>query len=111
MPAKDLKILFVDDDAVTCSVMQRNCSRVGYQCTIFQSPVTCLEEFAENGADILVTDLRMPEMTGFELLQRVREIDTDLPVVVMTGYSSVENAVEAMKLGATDFTHPVGFRL
>jgi DNA-binding NtrC family response regulator len=103
MPAKDLKILFVDDDAVTCSVMQRNCSRVGYQCTIFQSPVTCLEEFAENGADILVTDLRMPEMTGFELLQRVREIDTDLPVVVMTGYSSVENAVEAMKLGATDF--------
>jgi DNA-binding NtrC family response regulator len=98
-----LRILFVDDDSVTCSVMQRNCDRVGYSCAVFQSPKECLADFEKNGADLLVTDLRMPEMSGFELLSKVREIDKDLPVLVMTGYSSVENAVEAMKLGATDF--------
>jgi len=103
MKKDDLKIIFVDDDSVTCSIMQRNCEQTNYSCQVFQSPVKCLEEFEKNGADLLVTDLRMPEMSGFDLLTRVREIDSDLPVLVMTGYSSVENAVEAMKLGATDF--------
>ena len=103
MQTDDLKILFVDDDSVTCSVMQRNCDRIGYSCQVFQSAILCLEEFEKNGADLIVTDLRMPEMSGFELLSKVRSIDKDLPVLVMTGYSSVENAVEAMKLGATDF--------
>lgn len=103
MRTKDLRILFVDDDSVTCSVMQRNCDRVGYKCDVFQSATDCLQDFEVNGADLLVTDLRMPEMSGFDLLSKVRDIDKDLPVLVMTGYSSVENAVEAMKLGATDF--------
>ncbi len=100
---KNTRILFVDDDSVTCSVMQRNCDRVGYSCHVYQSAKECLADFEKNGADMLVTDLRMPEMSGFELLGNVREIDKDIPVLVMTGYSSVENAVEAMKLGATDF--------
>jgi len=103
MLANDLRILFVDDDSVTCSIMQRNCDRVGYKCNVFQSALDCLQDFESNGADLLVTDLRMPEMNGFDLLSKVRDIDKDLPVLVMTGYSSVENAVEAMKLGATDF--------
>jgi len=95
--------LFVDDDPVTCSVMRRNCDRVGFRCQVFQSSIECLEEFRANGADLIVTDLRMPEMNGFELLGAVRSVDADIPVLVMTGYSSVENAVEAMKRGATDF--------
>lgn len=103
MQRGDLKILFVDDDSVTCSIMQRNCGRAGYNCSVYQSAVECLKEFETSGGDLLVTDLRMPEMSGFDLLSKVREIDKDLPVLVMTGYSSVENAVEAMKLGATDF--------
>ncbi len=103
MPSTSLKMLFVDDDPVTCSVMRRNCDKAGYDCEVFQSPVELLSAFENNGADFIVTDLRMPELNGFELLSRIREIDPDVPVVVMTGYSSVENAVEAMKLGATDF--------
>ncbi len=103
MQRGDLKILFVDDDSVTCSIMQRNCGQAGYNCSVYQSAGECLKEFETSGGDLLVTDLRMPEMSGFDLLSKVREIDKDLPVLVMTGYSSVENAVEAMKLGATDF--------
>ncbi len=103
MPDKKARILFVDDDMVTCRVMQRNCDNANYDCEVFQDPRACLKRFEAEGADLIITDLRMPGMTGFELLTRLRAIDSDVPVLVMTGYSSVENAVEAMKRGATDF--------
>ncbi len=98
-----MKLLFVDDDPVTCSVMQRHCDRCDIQCKTYQSGQEAIDEVNNTGADLVITDLRMPGMTGFELLGKLREIDEDMPVLVMTGYSSVENAVEAMKLGATDF--------
>jgi len=101
--SKPLRIMFVDDDAVTCRVMKRNCDNANYTCTVYQDATGCLDEFRQNGADIVITDLRMPGMNGFELLSELRGIDQDVPVVVMTGYSSVENAVEAMKRGANDF--------
>jgi len=100
---KKPRILFVDDDMVTCRVMERNCDNANYDCRVFQDPRACLERFEAEGADLVITDLRMPGMTGFDLLSRLRDIDTEVPVLVMTGYSSVENAVEAMKRGATDF--------
>jgi DNA-binding NtrC family response regulator len=103
MSDKLTRVLFVDDDVVTCRVMKRNCDTVNYNCSVFQSATECLAEFENNGADVVVTDLRMPGMTGFELLSKLREVDQDVPVLVMTGYSSVENAVEAMKRGASDF--------
>jgi DNA-binding NtrC family response regulator len=103
MSDKPTRILFVDDDVVTGRVMQRNCDNARYQCKVFQNPRECLETFAKEGADVVITDLRMPGMTGFELLTQLRDIDRDIPILVMTGYSSVENAVEAMKRGASDF--------
>ncbi len=98
-----INIMFVDDDEVTGSVMQRNCDSAKYSCKVFDSAEACLNEFREQPADLVITDLRMPGMNGFDLLSKLREIDAEIPVLVMTGYSSVENAVEAMKRGATDF--------
>ena len=103
MSANPVRVMFVDDDAVTCRVMKRNCDNANYNCTVYQDAKQCLEDFRNNGAEIVITDLRMPGMNGFELLSELRNIDEDVPVVVMTGYSSVENAVEAMKRGASDF--------
>lgn len=103
MSDKIAKIMFVDDDPVTGKVMQRNCDNARYDCRIFSSARAALEHFSVEGADIVITDLRMPEMSGFELLTELRAIDPEIPVLVMTGYSSVENAVEAMKRGAADF--------
>ena len=100
---RQINIMFVDDDEVTGSVMQRNCDSAKYNCTVFDNAEACLNEFRERPADLVITDLRMPGMTGFDLLSKLREIDAEIPVLVMTGYSSVENAVEAMKRGATDF--------
>lgn len=103
MSDKPTRVLFVDDDVVTGRVMQRNCDNARYKCRVFQNPRECLAAFAKDGADVVITDLRMPGMTGFELLTQLRDIDQDVPILVMTGYSSVENAVEAMKRGASDF--------
>ena len=87
-----LRILFVDDDSVTCSVMQRNCDRVGYSCAVFQSPKECLADFEKNGADLLVTDLRMPEMSGLEATAAIREWQRQtagrhVPIVAMTAHA------------------------
>ncbi|MFP4610300.1 MAG: sigma-54-dependent transcriptional regulator, partial [Thiohalophilus sp.] len=103
MSDKPPRILFVDDDMVTCRVMQRNCANVDYACEVFQNGADCLALFNKQGADVIITDLRMPGMNGFELLSEIRKVDSDVPVLVMTGYSSVENAIEAMKRGASDF--------
>lgn len=103
MDLSTIKMLFVDDDPVTCKVMQRQCESAGLDMCVFQSPTECLNEFTKSGADVVVTDLRMPEMNGFDLLTKLREIDQEALILVMTGHSSVENAVEAMKRGAADF--------
>jgi len=103
MSVKQTKIMFVDDDLVTGRVMKRNCDNANYTCSVYQNAKDCLNAFKKSHADIVITDLRMPGMNGFELLTELRSIDDDVPVLVMTGYSSVENAVEAMKRGATDF--------
>jgi len=103
MSGKQTKIMFVDDDVVTGRVMKRNCDNANFTCEVYQSGQDCLNAFKNSNADIVITDLRMPGMNGFELLSELRTIDENVPVLVMTGYSSVENAVEAMKRGATDF--------
>lgn len=103
MSDKQTKIMFVDDDLVTGRVMKRNCDNANYCCSVYQSGDECIKAFKKCNADIVITDLRMPGMNGFELLSELRTIDENVPVLVMTGYSSVENAVEAMKRGATDF--------
>ena len=103
MSDKQTRIMFVDDDLVTGRVMKRNCDNANYACSVFQNAQDCLNAFKKSNADIVITDLRMPGMNGFDLLSELREVDEDVPVLVMTGYSSVENAVEAMKRGATDF--------
>ena len=103
MSVKQTKIMFVDDDIVTGRVMKRNCDNANYSCTVFHRGQDCINAFKKSNADIVITDLRMPGMNGFELLSELREVDENVPVLVMTGYSSVENAVEAMKRGATDF--------
>ena len=103
MSDNKIKIMFVDDDVVTGRVMKRNCDNANYSCSVYQSAQDCLTAFEQSNADIVITDLRMPGMNGFELLTELRSIDENIPVLVMTGYSSVENAVEAMKRGATDF--------
>ena len=98
-----VRVLFVDDEAVACRAMKRQFARAGYECAAFTDAREGLAWFGEHGADLVVTDLRMPGMDGYELIATLREVDPEVPIVVITAYPSVEGAVEAMKRGASDF--------
>ncbi len=97
-------ILFVDDDPKTGELMQRFCADAKISCTIFQQPTSALSAFKETtNFDLIVSDLQMPGMSGIELLAEVRKLDTNIPFIILTGYANVDNAIEALRLGASDF--------
>lgn len=97
------RILFVDDDPTAGELMLRFSQEASYSCTIFRDPVTALKHFKSEGADLIVSDLRMPKMTGIELLHSVRELVADIPFIIITGFANIDDAIEALRLGATDF--------
>ncbi len=97
------KILVVDDEEANRVTLDRILRREGW--SVIQAPDgrTGLELLREEGADVVVTDFKMPGMTGLELLRAVKAVAPDVEVLVMTAYGTVEVAVEAMKEGAYDF--------
>lgn len=97
-------IFFIDDDLKTGELMQRFCDDASISCTIFQQPVAALKAFkGSSSVDLIVSDLQMPGMTGIELLTEIRELDANIPFIILTGYANVDNAIEALRLGANDF--------
>jgi two-component system response regulator FixJ len=91
-----------DDDAVRQSI-EFLLKTAGIAVRGFDSADAFIDVLPEISSGCVVTDVRMPGMTGIELLQRTREVKPDLPVIVITGHGDVPLAVEAMKLGAADF--------
>ncbi len=96
------KIIVVDDDPTARRILTRMLSPE-YQVISFANGAEAFSYFSTNGADIILTDLKMPKMDGFELLARVREIDQEAIVFVITGFSTVNSAVTALKNGAYDY--------
>jgi DNA-binding NtrC family response regulator len=96
-------ILFVDDDPKAGDLMLRFSEDASYNVEVFQNPRQALARFKQHPVDLIISDLRMPELTGIELLSEVRTIDANVPFIIITGYADVENAIEAMRLGASDF--------
>ncbi len=102
--ATQAHIFFIDDDPKTGELMQRFCGDANISCTIFQQPSTALNAFKQTSrVDLIVSDLQMPGMTGIELLKEIRKLDTNIPFIILTGYANVDNAIEALRLGASDF--------
>ena len=97
------RIIFVDDDPNAGELMLRFSEEASYSCTVFRLPEQALEHFKKEGADLIVSDLRMPKMTGVELLRAVREHTPDIPFIIITGYANIDDAINALRLGASDF--------
>lgn len=97
------RIIFVDDDPNAGELMLRFSEEASYSCTVFRLPEMALEHFKKEGADLFVSDLRMPKMTGVQLLHAVREHTPDIPFIIITGYANVDDAINALRLGASDF--------
>ncbi|HVH46004.1 MAG TPA: sigma-54 dependent transcriptional regulator [Labilithrix sp.] len=104
------RILVVDDEASARSGLEKLLKQAGYDISSAADGVAALEVAASFAPDIVVTDLKMPNMDGMALLTKLREQDRDLPVIVTTAFGEVSNAVDAMRKGAADFiTKPIDF--
>lgn len=106
------KILVVDDEAPIREVLQKGLSQMGgFLVDTAQNGQEAIEKVERETFDIVLTDLMMPEMNGMELLKMIKGTRPELPVIMMTAYGSIDNAVEAMKIGANDYiTKPVDFK-
>ena len=104
------RILIVDDEASARTGLARLLKQADYEVAVAGDGVEALEVAADVAPDVVVTDLRMPNMDGMTLLAKLREQDADLPVLVTTAFADVNAAVEAMRKGAADFlTKPIDF--
>jgi DNA-binding NtrC family response regulator len=97
------KVLVVDDKQMMRDSVGSTLQRAGYSVVVATDGNSALSMVAKHRPAAVITDLKMPEMDGLELLARLRQADDQLPVVLMTAYGSVNDAVAAMKKGAFDF--------
>jgi nitrogen regulation protein NR(I) len=97
------QVLVVDDEPNLRRVLSAQLSRDGYDVHTPEDGKQALSVLAEHHIDLVITDLRMPGVDGMEVLRRALELDPELPVVMITAHGTVDNAVEALKLGAFDY--------
>src|SRR6266511_1424824 len=101
MPEKT--ILLVDDDASLRRVLAHHLTEAGYRVLTAADGKAGLDLFTEEQVEMVITDVQMPGMSGLDLLRRIKVMDLDTVVLVITAYGSIETAVEAMKLGAHEY--------
>jgi len=98
-----MKIYVVDDERIIRVSLADELRDEGHEVFEFANAPTALMSLQENSPDIVITDLKMPEMNGIEFLKRIKEHKKDIQVMMMTAHSTVSTAVEAMKYGAYDY--------
>ncbi len=97
------RILILDDEPGILEVLSQHLAGAGYECTSTTSPARALDLLRNERFSLLLTDLRMPEMDGLEVVQRARTIDPELSIVVVTALTEVTQAIQCMRLGAEDY--------
>ncbi len=97
------RVLFIEDDSAGRELGLFNLKKAGYDVDEAEDGVAGLELYSSGEYDIVVTDLKMPGVSGMDVLREVKKADSKVPVIVVTAYGNVDRAVEAMRLGAFDF--------
>lgn len=97
------KVLVVDDDQNFLKVISFNLTQQGLQVTVAHDGLQALELFKSEAFDLILSDVRMPQMDGLTLLDQIRQLHEDTPMIMITAHGDVEMAVQAMQAGATDF--------
>src|ERR671921_2995101 len=104
------QLVVVDDEQGILDVVGRFAQRTGYDVVTYSSGREVIAQLQTRRADLVLVDLRMPDVGGLDVLRAIHDIDPRCQAVLMTGYASVETAVEAIKLGATDYlSKPIDF--
>lgn len=97
------EILVIDDEKKMHRILQISLEGLGYEVTTASSGLEGVEMARSHMPSLVITDMKMPGMSGMEVLQEIKKMDEDVPVIIMTAYGTVESAVEAMKRGAYDY--------
>ena len=97
------RILIVDDEKMICFIFAQRLFKEGYLCTTANNGKEALGHFHKNTFSLIISDIKMPEIDGIELLKRIKALNPKMMVVIMTAYPEIDLAVEAMRLGANDF--------
>lgn len=99
----NFRVLIAEDEEITLKHLVNALKREGYDVIGTHNGREALNELSRNLHHVLITDIKMPEMTGIELLERAKEMNPELEVLVITGFGSIGSAVEAMKKGAYEY--------
>jgi len=97
------RIFFVDDEPKIRQLVSVTLKQAGFKVSCFARAVDCLEQLRTDRCDLLITDVKLPYMSGIELLTGAKRLVPSVPVIVITGYGDIPMAVRAMKGGAADF--------
>ncbi len=97
------KILIIDDDKAAREVIGEFLVETGFDIETAGSGTEALEKLKQDLFDVIISDLRMPEMDGIALTKEINQLGLDIPIIVITGFGTIELAVESMKAGAFDF--------
>lgn len=99
----NFKIIIAEDEEITLKHLVYALKKEGYEVTGAKNGSEALDQISRDRFDVLITDIKMPEMNGIELLEKAKEIDQDIEVLIITGFGSIGSAVEAMKKGAYEY--------
>ncbi len=100
---RNVKILIAEDDASSRETLAELLFSDGYEVKAAADGKQALDAFVEDQFDLVITDLKMPHMNGLELLKSIKDIKPIIVVIIMTGYGTINSAVEAMRMGAFDY--------
>ncbi len=100
---KNRKILIIDDEDIIGKACKMILTEEGFLCNHCSSGKDGLKMALDNSYNILLLDIKLKDMNGMDILEKVKKAKPEVYVIVITGYSTVENAVRAMKLGANDY--------
>jgi DNA-binding NtrC family response regulator len=96
-------ILVVDDDINLCTALKDELTEVGYDAQYVTNGFDAMKHLQTSKVDLVLLDLKMPDMDGFDVLREMEEKDIDTKVIVLTAYADVKSAIDSAKLGASDF--------
>ncbi|MBZ0233133.1 MAG: response regulator, partial [Deltaproteobacteria bacterium] len=102
------RILVVDDHPAMATVVAEALSDAGWECAVEDSGAGAVAALRERAFDLVVTDLRMADVDGMDVLAAAQDVDPELPVIIMTAFGGIDSAIEAMRQGAQHYvTKPV----
>ena len=100
---REIKILIVDDDESIRNMLSIVLKQEGFIIDLAEDGLSFFKKIKKNKYDLIISDIKMPDINGMELLRKVKSVNPDIPVIMITAFASTNDAVEAMKFGAEDY--------